>query len=270
MSPNPPDALTVHFGIDGLRQYPGVESGLPVQVGNYFVAPPPDGPWTLTDHAAEEDLPAPESSLANRLRLGGDRGAEIYLAGDSSVRAVLLGLDWPEKPVNSNLAAFAAGLLALDMALSRIHAAEDQDEALAAYRDLRAYLLDIDPAAFEDRESWWPLVLDDIRQPINVPASAAFEFTDQDGTKQIMTATSRPGQPHPEELIWQQLSGAGAPRGAVTRVFTELAPCMLPGHYCALWLGQEFPDAEFTHQFEYGSTSESRERGVQALMLHVA
>ncbi|MBJ6641468.1 hypothetical protein H4K36_33250 [Streptomyces sp. DHE7-1] len=56
----------------------------------------------------------------------------------------------------------------------------------------------------------------------------------------------------------------------VRRVYCELEPCMMPGHYCAAWLQAVLPHAEFTHSFDYGDTAESREEGLKELITHAA
>ncbi|MGA5704720.1 nucleic acid/nucleotide deaminase domain-containing protein [Peterkaempfera bronchialis] len=248
-------ALTTHFGPGGLHRYAGGPGllgsvGLPVQVGPYFAAP------EVRDEAEDGGL-----------RLGSDRGAELRLADDGSVRALLLN---EPMPVNSTTEAFAASLLTLDRLLPGIDDAHGMDAALATYRRLRAELRDIDEAAFADREGWWPRVLDDIRHPLNVHFSAAFEYVGAHGERQIVTDSTAPGLPHPEELVWHRLSAAGVQPEAVTRVYCELEPCLMPGHYCALWMARTFPEAEFTHSFDYGETADSREQGIKDLMMHVA
>lgn len=58
--------------------------------------------------------------------------------------------------------------------------------------------------------------------------------------------------------------------GQVRRVHCELEPCLMPGHYCSVWMQQVLPHAEFTHSFDYGDTAESREKGLKQLILHDA
>jgi hypothetical protein len=149
-------------------------------------------------------------------------------------------------------------------------AAESLQVAAAAFRELNAELRAIDPAAFEERESWWPRVLDDVRHTLNFPFSAAFEYLDDDGRKQIVTEVTGPGRPHPEELIWDRLAGQGVEPERVRRVYCELEPCMMPGHYCAVWLQRLFPHAAFSHSFDYGHTADSREEGLKELIVHAA
>ncbi|WP_377270452.1 nucleic acid/nucleotide deaminase domain-containing protein [Peterkaempfera sp. SMS 1(5)a] len=250
-------ALTAHFGPGGLRRYAGTPGlpgsvGLPVQVGPYFTA------------AEAHQDPLVEG---HGLRLGDDRGAELYVADDGAVRALLFD---EEMPVNSTADAFAASLLTLDRLLPGVGGAADAQQALDTYRELRQALLTIDEAAFAEREGWWPRVLDDIRHPLNIRFSAALEYVDGRGEKQIITEATAPGLPHPEEILWHRLSAAGVQPEDVTRVYCELEPCLMPGHYCAVWMARTFPDAEFTHSFDYGETADSREQGIRELMIHVA
>jgi len=267
-------ALLAHFGAQGLRSNPVAPEGplrgpgLPVQVGVYFSAAAPAEPLALGQYAAQRGQDA--GPTAGQLRLGTDRGADFYLAPDGSVRAALLGTGLPDLPVNSSVAAFAEGLLLLDRQLPALSDAEDQPGALAGYQQLRQALIALDAAAFEYRESWWPRVLDDLRRPLNIDSSAAVEYLDSRGEKQISTAISGIGLPHPEELAWYRLRAEGVPAEQVTRVYCELEACMMPGHYCSLWMARTFPNAAFTHSFDYGDTAASREAGVKELMRNVA
>jgi nucleic acid/nucleotide deaminase of polymorphic system toxin/SUKH-4 immunity protein of toxin-antitoxin system len=266
-------ALRGRFGPDGMRDYDSPQVGglpLPVQVGAYFIAADREHPLTLGAFAKTMGSVLPDPALADRVRLGTDQGAELYVAADGSVRAVFLGVDLPPMYVSRGVEAFAVGLLTLDQALPRIAGVEDPADGLPVFRDLHNALLAIDPDAFADREAWWPRVLDDVRMPLDVGASAAFEVADADGERQILTVVTRPGLPHPEELLWYRLSAAGIEAAEVRRVYCDLEPCLLPGHYCALWMARIFPGAEFTHGFGYGGTARSREEGVRGLMSYLA
>ncbi|MGK4582516.1 nucleic acid/nucleotide deaminase domain-containing protein [Kitasatospora sp. HPMI-4] len=267
-------ALLAHFGERGLYSLPVAPAGplrspgLPLQVGPYFRSPDQEDPLSLGEYAAEWELDA--GPVAGQLRIGTDRGAQFYFAPDRSVRAVVLGVDLPELAVSSSVEAFATGLLLLDRYLPAMSDTQDEDSALAAYRELRQELLRADPAAFEDRESWWSRVLDDLRRPLNIDSSAAFEYLDEHGEKQIVTGNGGAGPAHPEELLWYRLRAQGVEPEQVTRVYCELEPCLMPGHYCALWLAETFPNAAFTHSFDYGETAESRDEGIKALMISLA
>jgi hypothetical protein len=240
--------LRERFGPQGLVRPEGLDVFLPAQVGPYFTA-------------AE----APDAA-----DLGTDRGGRIHVDVRGAVRNDLARIGMPEQYVNVSVEALAAGLLALDEGLAATTAATSQPAAMAAYRELRETLLRVDESAFAERESWWPRVLDDLRLPLNVGSSAAVEFIGADGEKKILTAVSAPGKPHPEELLWHQLHASNMSGDVVKQVYCELEPCLMPGHYCAAWLGAEFPEAKFTHSFGYGETAEGREAGVEALMRHLA
>ncbi|MFD4904486.1 nucleic acid/nucleotide deaminase domain-containing protein [Kitasatospora purpeofusca] len=267
-------ALLAHFGPRGLRALPIAPAGplrhpgLPLQVGPYFRAAEEDDPLSLGEWAAS--VGADVGPVAAQLRIGTDGGAELYFAPDRSVRAVLLGAEPLDLPVSGSVAAFAAGLLLLDRLLPAVAEVDRPDLALAAYRELRQGLLASDPTAFDDREGWWPRVLDDLRRPLNIDSSAAFEVVDEQGAKRIVTEVGGPGLLHPEEALWHRLRAEGVEAEQVVRVYCELEPCMMPGHYCARWLAREFPQADFTHSFDYGDTAESRESGIKALMISVA
>jgi hypothetical protein len=266
-------ALREHFGPDGLRAIGADQGllrdpGLPAQVGPYFAAPNRGEPSLLGGFASLRGLTAGEAGGCTRI--GTDRGAQLYEAPDGSVRAVLLGTSQPEMAVNTSVEAFASGLLLLDRMLPAVADPDAVEQSFASYLVLRRELMVLDPAAFAERESWWPRVLDDLRRPLNTDSSAALEYNDGNGDKQVVTATGGPGDPHPEEIAWYRLEAAGVSPEQVTRVYCELQPCLMPGHYCALWMAEVFPTAEFTHRYDYGQTAASREAGIKELMTGLA
>jgi hypothetical protein len=142
--------------------------------------------------------------------------------------------------------------------------ADSPQDASAAYAELERSLRAIDPQAFEGRENWWPLVLDDIRDTASTEWFTAFEIVDDRGEKQILTQAGGSAV-HPEERLWARLRAAGVRPEQVLRIHTELEACFMPGHYCAMWLGQVFPDAQLTHNLPYGETAESRAEGIRQL-----
>jgi hypothetical protein len=245
-------------------------SGVPVQVAPYFTAAGASDALTLGIFAGHHGLPAPPTEQKEWLRVGTDGLAHLCVRADGAVQAVFLEHDEDDMFVSSDLAAFNHGLVALDRRMPVIAASSGLPVAAAAFRELHAELRQIDPAAFEERESWWPRVLDDVRHTLNFPFSAAFEYLDDAGDRQIATEATGPGRAHPEELVWQRLSGEGVAPERVRRVHCELEPCMMPGHYCAVWLQQRFPHAEFTHSFDYGSDADSREEGLKELITFAA
>ncbi|GAU69867.1 hypothetical protein SSP35_15_00220 [Streptomyces sp. NBRC 110611] len=236
---------------------------VPWQVGPYF-STTADAPVVLGSYA--EAVGREVASEEHRLlaRLGTDRGTELCSDSHGVVRAVLLDYDEPSRYVNASPEAFAQSLLVLDQALRAIVGADQPRVAAQAFADAEQRLRDLDPTAFADRESWWPLVLDDIRDTAGSEWYAAMEYVGADGQKQIVTRAGAIGL-HPEERLWSALSGAGVEADQIVKVHTELEPCFMPGHYCSLWMAQTFPDAELTHNFPYGETAESRAEGLRLL-----
>jgi hypothetical protein len=280
-----PDPSAAHFGENGMRRFtvPGsygirlpdparevlTGTGVPVHVAPYFAAAADTDAPTLGMLAGHRGVLTP-AGRENWLRIGGDPLAHLCVRPDGAVQAVFLGLDEDDMFVSSDVAAFNASLTALDRRLPVIAAATSLPVAAAAFRELNAELRTLDAAAFEERESWWPRVLDDVRHTLNFPFSSAFEYVDATGAKQIVTDATGPGRAHPEELVWQRLRAEGVAPEQVRRVYCELEPCMMPGHYCAVWLQSTFPHAEFTHSFDYGATAESREEGLKELITYAA
>ncbi|MFH9828215.1 nucleic acid/nucleotide deaminase domain-containing protein [Streptomyces bobili] len=281
------DAPFDHFGAEGMRRFhiPGAFGiqlpqaarehleavGIPLNVAPYFQAAAPADGATLGPFASHQDLPRPPAQMASWVRIGTDGLAHLCVRPDGAVQAVFLG-DHGEDDmfVSSGLAQFTSALTALDRRLPVIAASTGLSVAAAAFRELNAELRHIDEPAFQERESWWPRILDDVRHTLNFPFSAAFEYVDEAGSKQIVTEATGPGRAHPEELLWQRLKAQGVAPEQVRRVYCELEPCMMPGHYCAVWLHNVFPQAEFTHSFDYGTDADSREEGLKELITHAA
>ncbi|MFD3622213.1 nucleic acid/nucleotide deaminase domain-containing protein [Streptomyces sp. NPDC058676] len=279
------DPSVAHFGTDGMRRIslsgsygirmPGTvrqaleDVGVPLHVAPYFIAARETDGLTLGAFAGHHGLSMPDER-AGWVRIGTDRLAHLAVRPDGAVQAVFADGSGDDMFASSDLSVFNASLAALDRRMPVIAASTSLPEAAAAFRELNAELRQIDPDAFEDRESWWPRVLDDIRHTLNFPFSSAFEYLDGAGNKQIATEMTGPGKAHPEELLWQRLRAEGIDAKQVRRVYCELEPCMMPGHYCAVWLQAVFPHAEFTHSFDYGSTADSREAGLKELMTHAA
>ncbi|MEU6354415.1 nucleic acid/nucleotide deaminase domain-containing protein [Streptomyces sp. NPDC047072] len=239
------------------------EIALPLQVGPYFATDASD-PVALEEYARSVGRGVAREECARWTRFGSDRGFEICADADGVVRAVLLDWDEESRFVNSSPGAFATSLAALDRALGVILGTDSPQEAGAAYAELEERLRSVDAAAFEGRENWWPLVLDDIRDTASAEWFTAFEVVDGRGEKQIVTQAGAIGV-HPEERLWARLRAAGVEADQVVRIHTELEACFMPGHYCSMWLGQVFPDAQLTHNFPYGETAESRAEGIRLL-----
>ncbi|MGQ4361719.1 nucleic acid/nucleotide deaminase domain-containing protein [Streptomyces sp. SAS_272] len=281
------DASFDHFGADGMRQFqiPGAFGirlpqaarehlegvGVPLNAAPYFRAAAPADGATLGLFASHHDLPRPPAQMANWLRIGTDGLAHLCVRPDGAVQAVFLG-DYGEDDmlVSSSLVQLTSALTILDRRLPVIAASTGLSVAAAAFRELNAELRHNDELAFQERESWWPRILDDVRHTLNFPFSSAFEYVDDVGNKQIATDATGPGRAHPEELLWERLKAQGIAPGQVRRVYCELEPCMMPGHYCAVWLHHVFPQAEFTHSFDYGSDAASREEGLKELITQAA
>ncbi|MFJ9925567.1 SUKH-4 family immunity protein [Streptomyces misionensis] len=285
MSERVPDPSTAHFGADGMRRFtvPGsygvqlpktareflASTGVPLHVAPYFTAAGDTDGLTLGMTAGHQGLPVP-AAQEHWPRIGTDRLAHLCVRPDGAVQAVFAGIGEDDLFVNSAVPALTASLAALDRRLPVIATSTSLPVAAAVFRELNAELRRIDPVAFEKRENWWPRVLDDVRHTLNFPFSSAFEYVDATGAKQIATEATGPGRPHPEEILWQRLRSQGIAPEQVHRVYCELEPCMMPGHYCAVWLQVTFPHAEFTHSFDYGATAESREEGLKGLITYAA
>lgn len=239
------------------------EVTVPVQVGPYFVTAHEDA-VPLAEFAESVGRTVVLDECRTWARLGSDRGFELCADGEGVVRAVLL--DWTEETrfVNASPEAFARSLTVLDQGLAQILGTDEPQEAGAAFAELEQRLRTLDPRAFEGREHWWPLVLDDIRDTASAEWFTAFEILDDQGEKQIVTQAGDIGV-HPEERLWARLRAAGVEPEQVLRIHTELEACFMPGHYCSVWLGQVFPEAQLTHNFPYGESAESRAEGIRLL-----
>ncbi|GGW89914.1 SUKH-4 family immunity protein [Streptomyces albulus] len=240
-----------------------VQVAVPWTVGPYF-STSPDDPVVLDAYAESVGTAVAREEQRQWARLGTDRGYELCAAPGGEVRAVLLGYQEPPRFVSSSPEQFAQSLLELDRALRVILGTDRPEAAAEAFAAAERQLRATDPAAFADRENWWPLVLDDIRDTAGTEWYAAFEYVGDDGEKQVVTRAGGIAL-HPEESLWSALRGAGVEPSQVTRIHTELEACFLPGHYCSLWLAQMFPDAELTHNFPYGESAESRAEGIRLL-----
>ncbi|MEU0957161.1 nucleic acid/nucleotide deaminase domain-containing protein [Streptomyces niveus] len=280
------DPSLTQFGAEGMRRFrlgadSGVqlpeptragleETGVPLQVAPYFTAAGGSDALPLGVFTAQNSLPRPATELEGWLRVGHDGLAHLCLRPDGVLQAVMPEGGEEDLYVSSDLAAFNASLAVLDRILPVIATSSGLTEAAGAFRELNEALRGIDAGAFGEREGWWPRVLDDVRHTLNFPFSAAFEYVDGAGEKHIVTGATGPGRAHPEELVWRELSDQGVAPGQVRRVFCELQACMMPGHYCAVWMQKLFPQAEFTHAFDYGSDAASREAGLKGLITRAA
>lgn len=286
MSMSSRDQVGAQFGADGMRRFhvgaaAGVrlpepartglaETGVPLQIPPYFTAAGESDALQLGTFAAHAGLSRPAAGFEGWPRVGHDGLAHMCVRPDGALQAVMLEGGEEDLFVSSDLEAFNASLAVLDQVLPVIATSSDLPEAAGVFRELNEALRGLDAEAFGEREGWWPRVLDDVRHTLNFPFSAAFEYVDGAGKAHIVTGATGPGRAHPEELVWQELSAQGVAPGQVRRVFCELQACMMPGHYCAVWLQRLFPQAEFTHAFDYGSDAVSREAGLKGLITRAA
>ncbi|MEU9131662.1 nucleic acid/nucleotide deaminase domain-containing protein [Kitasatospora sp. NPDC048540] len=275
----PSSPLVDRFGEDGVRRFGSASAGtvgtdapalarvaalaLPLQVGPYFHTIEGE-PVPLHEYAEDIDQPL-DAEHANWARLGSDRAYDLVTAPDGRVQALLIGYDEPLRFVNSSPEALADGLLGLDLLLDTISSTDDPQLASTAFSTFEERLRQADPQAFADRESWWPLVLDDIRDTASTESYASFEIVNDEGEKEIVTSSGAICL-HPEERLWSSLEAAGVQPEQVTRIHTELEACSMPGHYCSMWLALMFPDATLTHNFPYGESAASRQEGIRQLL----
>jgi hypothetical protein len=250
-----------HFGESGVRPIGGLP--YPLEVGPYFRTDL-DDPVPLGEYADSVGADVPQADQAEWTRLGLDGCFELCVDTTGAVQAVCLVEEESLRFVNSGPEQLVSALLGLDRLLDAVSGASSPSRAAAAFQAFEARLAAEDPAAVADPDNWWPQVLDDVRDSCSVSSYAAFEYIDPQGEKQIVTRSGGPCV-HPEEPLWEALEAAGVEPAQVTRVYTELEACFLPGHYCALWIRRLFPDAELTHSFPYGRTHASRAEGIRAL-----
>jgi hypothetical protein len=93
---------------------------------------------------------------------------------------------------------------------------------------------------------------------------SVFEYT-ENGVKKTLAMASERGAGHAERLIAKKLEEAGIDPKNVTRIYSELEPCVAPGGYCKPFIDRTFPNASVSWSFEYGATQASRAAGVDAL-----
>ncbi|MFJ1795023.1 nucleic acid/nucleotide deaminase domain-containing protein [Kitasatospora griseola] len=243
-------------------------AGLPLRVGPYFTASAGE-PLRLADWARRAGLPVDGRPEADWARLGTDRGAELCLDAQGRVWAVYLAFREPPVLVDSDLAAFLGNLCELEQNLRELAAAEHPEEVFRLFSTAESRIRGADLRAFESDEQWWPRVLEDVRHTLGVPGYAAFKVRGKDGEPFVLTADGSLAL-HPEETLRQQLTAAGLDPADVLEVYTELQACFQPGHYCSVWLARTFPDAAFSHSFDYGDTAAERDSGIRELAAALA
>lgn len=243
-------------------------AGLPVQVGPYFTTAAGD-PVPLAAYAEQIGLDPADRPEADWARLGTDRGAELCVDGQGRVWAVYLAFPEPPVLVDTSLAAFLDNLCELDETLRALAATDVPDEVFRLFSAVESRMRATDLRAFEDDELWWPRVLEDVRHTRGVPGYAAFKYRGPKGEPEIVTADGSLAL-HPEEALWSRLGGSGVDPEDVLEVYTELQACFMPGHYCSVWLAGTFPNAEFSHSYDYGDTAAEREAGIRELATALA
>ncbi|MFB7666198.1 SUKH-4 family immunity protein [Kitasatospora sp. NPDC056138] len=242
-------------------------AGLPEAVGPYFEVT--DEPVRLADFAREYGLPEPPVETAAFWHLGSDNGSEICCDASGRVWSVFCEIRLPSRLVNTSVGAWLATLAEFVQLRDQLSSAPIGPEAVAAVDGFRARLTEIDPDAMTDPDHWWPLVADDLRLTASVDAGGVFEFRTDSGAIRQVTGYTVPGQGHVERRLWHELESNGIEPEQVTRVHTDLEPCMLPGGYCADWLAVTFPEAQVTYSFGYGPSPADRARGVSELIAFV-
>jgi hypothetical protein len=95
--------------------------------------------------------------------------------------------------------------------------------------------------------------------------AAVVEYRAADNSLRTMTTFSERGVGHAERLLAKDLDAIGVHPSQVTRIYTELEPCSVPGGYCKDFIRQTYPQAEVTYSFQYGADILSRRAGVDAL-----
>ncbi|WP_404811607.1 DUF6707 family protein [Capnocytophaga canimorsus] len=58
-------------------------------------------------------------------------------------------------------------------------------------------------------------------------------------------------KPHAEKAVWNSLQEIGILPEQITKIYSELKPCMSPGRYCSNFINKTFPNAEVSYTFEY-------------------
>ncbi|WP_157368541.1 nucleic acid/nucleotide deaminase domain-containing protein [Zavarzinella formosa] len=96
---------------------------------------------------------------------------------------------------------------------------------------------------------------------------AVFEYKATDGTLKTIVKSSEFTAGHAERLIATELGEKGINADQVTRIYSELQPCVIPTEAagCSRFLQKTFPQAEVSWSFDYGATRLSRQSGVEAL-----
>jgi hypothetical protein len=246
---------------------PVVAANLPTVVGGCFELA--ERPQSLAEFADEAGLSTPDDVPADLLRLGTDHGSELCLDGSGTVRSVFCTFAHPARMVNSSFEAWLACSAEVRRFLADSADAPIGPGSARAAEVLRSTLTELDSDPLADPDSWWSLVTDDLRLTASVAAAGIFEFRSTSGALRTAKGYTLPGQGHVERRLWASLESRGVTPDQVTRIHTDLEPCMLPGGYCADWTAMTFPQAEVTFSFRYGPDAPGREAGVEELIRYI-
>lgn len=242
-------------------------SGVPETVGPYFQAA--DEPALLTQYARDAKLSQPVGEATTFWRLGYDGGSHICYAPSGGVFSASCGVTYPTRLVNSTAQTWLTALAEFDGLLGHLSSDPIGPDAVTAVTEFQNCLAALDPEAMSDEDNWWPLVTDDLRLTASVDASGIIEFRTATGAIRTASGYTVPGQGHVSRRLGTELLKRGIEPASVTRVHTDLAPCSLPGCYCAEWLAATFPEAEVTYSFDYGPGADDREAGVRELLTFI-
>lgn len=83
---------------------------------------------------------------------------------------------------------------------------------------------------------------------------AAFEYIDDNGKLQVKIMSSSDSGQHSERRIGDWMKEQGIKPEKVTRVHSELEPCVTPQAFCKPYLAINVPQAKISYSFEYGDT----------------
>ncbi|CEN49478.1 nucleic acid/nucleotide deaminase domain-containing protein [Capnocytophaga canimorsus] len=77
-------------------------------------------------------------------------------------------------------------------------------------------------------------------------------------------------KPHAEKAVWNSLQEIGILPEQITKIYSELKPCMSPGRYCSNFINKTFPNAEVSYTFEYlNGTTDMCKESIKALNEYV-
>jgi hypothetical protein len=97
-----------------------------------------------------------------QVRIGTDYGTDVLLDAEGRVRSVSTAGEYPERFINSNLAAFLQSI-ALVTAKREEYEGEPDDVLDEQVEVLATTLLEIDENVFDDPENWWSVIFEQMR-----------------------------------------------------------------------------------------------------------